>query len=173
MEFILGLFRFFLFVDCVLVVLLVLIQLPKKDAGLGVAFGGAATDALFGAGAGNAITKITKWATVFFFVISLGLAAADSHYARANREKADTILTAEGATSSDSARSTTMETSAPATGTNVATAPTTAPTTTATNVTAPATTPATTAPAAAPAATTEAPKATAAPAAAPATTKAE
>ncbi len=64
MEFILGLFRFALVVDCVLLVLLVLIQLPKKDAGLGVAFGGAATDALFGAGAGNAITKITKWATV-------------------------------------------------------------------------------------------------------------
>ena len=88
MEFILGLFRFALVVDCVLLVLLVLIQLPKKDAGLGVAFGGAATDALFGAGAGNAITKITKWATVFFFVISLGLACADSHFARVEREAA-------------------------------------------------------------------------------------
>ena len=86
MEFIIGLFRFILFVDCALLILLVLIQLPKKEAGLGVAFGGAATDALFGAGAGNAITKLTKWCAVFFFVLSLGLAVADTHYARADRE---------------------------------------------------------------------------------------
>lgn len=86
MEFIVGLFRFILFVDCALLILLVLIQLPKKEAGLGVAFGGAATDALFGAGAGNAITKLTKWCAVFFFVLSLGIAVADSHYAKAQRD---------------------------------------------------------------------------------------
>lgn len=85
MEFIIGLFRFILVVDCIFLILLVLIQLPKKEAGLGVAFGGAATDALFGAGAGNAITKITKWTAACFFVLSLGLATADSHYARMER----------------------------------------------------------------------------------------
>lgn len=85
MEFIIGLFRFILVVDCIFLILLVLIQLPKKEAGLGVAFGGAATDALFGAGAGNAITKITKWTVACFFVLSLGLATADSHYARMER----------------------------------------------------------------------------------------
>ena len=50
-----------------------LVQLPKKDAGAGLAFGGGAADALFGAGSGNALTKITKWGTVTFIVIALGL----------------------------------------------------------------------------------------------------
>lgn len=121
MEFIIGLFRFILFVDCALLILLVLIQLPKKEAGLGVAFGGAATDALFGAGAGNAITKLTKWCAVFFFVLSLGLAVADTHYARADREAITRqMLTTEStATPSDAdkAKATTLGAPVPTTET--------------------------------------------------------
>ena len=115
MEFIIGLFRFILFVDCALLILLVLIQLPKKEAGLGVAFGGAATDALFGAGAGNAITKITKWCAVFFFCLSLGLAVADSHYARVNREAVSKEMAAvmtEGAEKAAAVEATAPETAA-------------------------------------------------------------
>jgi len=55
-----------LLLDAVLLILLVLIQLPKKEAGAGVAFGGGATDALFGAGSGNALTNITKYVVVAF-----------------------------------------------------------------------------------------------------------
>jgi protein translocase SecG subunit len=54
--------------------LLVLIQLPKKEAGVGVAFGGGATDALFGAGSGNALTKLTKYTATAFFVLVIVLA---------------------------------------------------------------------------------------------------
>lgn len=58
-----------LFLNCLFLVLLVLVQLPKKEAGLGTAFGGGATDALFGAGAGNVLTKLTKWnAGIFLFL---------------------------------------------------------------------------------------------------------
>ena len=39
----------------------------------GLAFGGGAADALFGAGSGNVLTKITKYATVIFFVLALVL----------------------------------------------------------------------------------------------------
>ncbi|MDI9401523.1 MAG: preprotein translocase subunit SecG [Limisphaerales bacterium] len=121
MEFIIGLFRFILFVDCALLILLVLIQLPKKEAGLGVAFGGAATDALFGAGAGNAITKLTKWCAVFFFVLSLGLAVADTHYARADREAITRqMLTVESAAApldADKAKATTLGAPVPTTET--------------------------------------------------------
>jgi len=67
MFFVTGLLTVLLVLDCLLLILLVLIQLPKKEAGAGIAFGGAATDALFGAGSGNALTKITKYATVAFF----------------------------------------------------------------------------------------------------------
>ncbi|MBA4148513.1 MAG: preprotein translocase subunit SecG [Verrucomicrobia bacterium] len=68
-----------LLIDCLFLVLLVLVQLPKKDAGAGLAFGGAATDALFGAGSGTALTKITKYAATIFFVVTLALAALHSH----------------------------------------------------------------------------------------------
>jgi preprotein translocase subunit SecG len=71
MSFIVGILTFFLVVNCALLILLILIQLPKKDAGAGMAFGGAAADALFGAGSGNVLTKVTKWATVVFFGLAL------------------------------------------------------------------------------------------------------
>jgi|SRR5580658_3394999 protein translocase SecG subunit len=67
MSFIVGILTFLLVVNCAVLMLLVLVQLPKKDAGAGLAFGGGAADALFGAGSGNALTKITKW-TAFVFV---------------------------------------------------------------------------------------------------------
>ena len=60
-------------------ILLILVQLPKKDAGTGVAFGGAAADALFGAGSGNVLTKITKWSAVAFFLVVLLLGAVHDH----------------------------------------------------------------------------------------------
>jgi protein translocase SecG subunit len=49
----------------------VLVQLPKKDAGAGMAFGAGTADALFGAGSGNALTKITKNATLTFILLCL------------------------------------------------------------------------------------------------------
>jgi len=74
MTFIAGILTVLLVINCLLLILLVLIQLPKKDAGAGIAFGGGAADALFGAGSGNALTKITKWATGIFFAMCLILA---------------------------------------------------------------------------------------------------
>ena len=62
-----------LILDCLFLTLLILVQLPKKEAGMGQAFGGAATDALFGAGSGNALTKMTKYAMTVFFVLTLSL----------------------------------------------------------------------------------------------------
>src|ERR1700692_3753476 len=63
-----------MFLDCVFLVFLVLLQLPKKEAGAGIAFGGAATDALFGAGSGNVLTKITKYSAGVFFGLALLMA---------------------------------------------------------------------------------------------------
>ena len=73
MSFFAGILTFFLVLNCGLLILLVLIQLPKKDAGAGLAFGGGAADALFGAGSGNVLTKVTKWAVVVFFGLALFL----------------------------------------------------------------------------------------------------
>ena len=71
MSFIIGVLTFFLVANCLLLILLVLVQLPKKDAGAGIAFGGGAADALFGAGSGHALTKITKYATGTFLALAL------------------------------------------------------------------------------------------------------
>ena len=59
MIFITGLLTFVIVLNALLLILLVLVQLPKKDAGAGMAFGAGTADALFGAGSGNALTKIT------------------------------------------------------------------------------------------------------------------
>ena len=72
-------FSVLMFLDCVFLVLLVLLQLPKKEAGAGMAFGGGATDALFGAGSGNVLTKITKYAVGFFFGLAVIMAWSTSH----------------------------------------------------------------------------------------------
>src|SRR5436305_6583647 len=73
-----------LVLNCMLLMLLVLIQLPKKEAGAGLAFGGGATDALFGAGSGNALTKLTKYAAGTFLVLSVVLGVMNSKQHRAN-----------------------------------------------------------------------------------------
>src|SRR5271167_810603 len=73
MTFIVGILTCVLLLNALLLILLVLVQLPKKDAGAGLAFGGGAADALFGAGSGNALTKITKYSTVVFFLLALAI----------------------------------------------------------------------------------------------------
>jgi preprotein translocase subunit SecG len=73
-----------LVIDCIILMLLILMQLPKKEAGLGQAFGGGATDALFGAGSGNVLTKATKYAAGVFFALALILSVLSP---RANVEK--------------------------------------------------------------------------------------
>jgi preprotein translocase subunit SecG len=70
--------------DCLILIFLVLIQLPKKEAGAGLAFGGSATDALFGAGSGNVLTKITKYAATTFFALAVILALMQSSYHKRN-----------------------------------------------------------------------------------------
>ena len=78
MNFLIAILTVVMVLDSLLLILLVLIQLPKKEAGAGLAFGGAATDALFGAGSGNVLTKITKYSVVIFFVLIMLLSGLQS-----------------------------------------------------------------------------------------------
>jgi len=82
MAFLIGLLTLVMVLDCLLLILLVLIQLPKKEAGAGLAFGGGATDALFGAGSGTVLTKITKYAAAVFFAMAVVLSVLQSNYHR-------------------------------------------------------------------------------------------
>ncbi len=81
MNLLIGLLTVVLVLDCLFLILLILIQLPKKEAGAGIAFGGAATDALFGAGSGTALTKITKYCAGLFLGLALFLSILNAHHA--------------------------------------------------------------------------------------------
>jgi preprotein translocase subunit SecG len=86
MGFVIGILTVVMVLDCLALILLVLIQLPKKEAGMGLAFGGAATDALFGAGSGNVLTKITKYAAGIFFILAIVLSLLQSYHYRRSSE---------------------------------------------------------------------------------------
>lgn len=77
-----SLLSLMLFVDALILGLLILLQLPKKEAGLAAAFGAEQTAAIFGAGSGSALTKITKWAAAIFLFLCLLISALTAHYAR-------------------------------------------------------------------------------------------
>jgi len=68
-----------LLIDCLFLGLLVLVQLPKKEAGVGMAFGGGAADALFGAGSGTALSNLTKYTATAFFILVFSLSIAKTH----------------------------------------------------------------------------------------------
>jgi preprotein translocase subunit SecG len=95
MPIVIWLLTFFLVLNSVFLILLVLIQLPKKEAGLGQAFGGAATDALFGAGSGNALTKMTKYSAAVFFVLTLLISILQGHQLRARNADPRSALTSQ------------------------------------------------------------------------------
>ena len=78
MSLLIGFLTFILVVTCIFLVLLVLVQLPKKEAGAGLAFGGGASDALFGAGSGSALTQMTKYVATLFLGLSLVLAVLNA-----------------------------------------------------------------------------------------------
>src|SRR6476646_933693 len=80
MGFLIGLLTTVMVLNCIILILLVLIQLPKKEAGAGLAFGAGTTDALFGAGSGTVLTKITKYAAGAFFLLALILSLLRSNY---------------------------------------------------------------------------------------------
>jgi len=71
MIFVIGFLTFIMVAASLFLILLVLVQLPKKDAGAGMAFGAGTADALFGAGSGNLLTKITGWTAGILLVLAL------------------------------------------------------------------------------------------------------
>src|SRR5580692_5445088 len=80
MSYFIDFLAFLLVIISGILSLLILVQLPKKEAGAGLAFGGGTTDALFGAGSGNVLTKVTKYAIGVAFVLWMLLGGLQSHY---------------------------------------------------------------------------------------------
>ncbi len=113
MGFVIALLTLVLVLVCIVLIFLVLLQLPKKEAGAGLAFGGAATDALFGAGSGNVLTRITKWFATAFFGLAILLAILQTHATRSGSSAFERRL--EGPAQPPPTAATTPSTPAPAT----------------------------------------------------------
>lgn len=90
-----GLLTAILVLDCLFLGLLVLIQLPKKEAGIGASFGGGMTDSILGAGSGNVLTTATKYAAGIFLGLSLILSLLKTHERHAPGSKFNEALKAE------------------------------------------------------------------------------
>lgn len=71
---------------CILLVFLILAQLPKKDAGAGLAFGGGTAEAIFGAGAGTPLAQITKYCAGIFLGLALALSALNAYLSGPGKE---------------------------------------------------------------------------------------
>lgn len=86
MALVIGLLTFLLVLNSLVLILLILVQLPKKEAGAGLAFGGSTSDALFGAGSGTVLSRITKYGCGIFLLVSLTLSVLYAHSAKSSRQ---------------------------------------------------------------------------------------
>ena len=82
---------FVLFIVCLFMVLVILMQRPS-NAGMGSAFGGGAAESAFGAETTNVLMRATKWSAVIFLVLSFVLYLLHIHRASEQRAAAEENL---------------------------------------------------------------------------------
>lgn len=75
-SFIIGFFTVLLVLVSLFMVLVILMQRPSANAGMGSALGGGLSESTFGAESANVLSRWTIYCAVAFFVISLGLGLA-------------------------------------------------------------------------------------------------
>ncbi|MDR1790005.1 MAG: preprotein translocase subunit SecG [Opitutaceae bacterium] len=85
MSILTGIFTLILVLVSAFLILIVLMQKSKSDAGAAV-LGGGATEAAFGADTGNILFRGTVKAAIAFFVLSFGLYLANIHIADTARK---------------------------------------------------------------------------------------
>lgn len=91
MNLLIGLFTFILILVSLFLVLVVLMQKAKTDAGV-AAMGGGSVESTFGAETGNVLVSATKYATIVFFALSFLLYLAHVRQASLARAAADNAL---------------------------------------------------------------------------------
>lgn len=92
MEFLLYTGALVLGFVCLLTVLVILMQRPSANAGMGAALGGGAAESAFGGEAGNVLTKATTILIITFIVLSLGLFLGFKALYGKKTGKPDTVL---------------------------------------------------------------------------------
>ena len=122
MSLIIGLLTIVLVLTSFFLILLILVQLPKKEAGAGLAFGSGAAEAVFGAASGTPLSKITKYCATLFLGLALALGVMNSYESKRNSRLIDEAAANQTATTPVGTETT------PTTGTDPLT-PTTIPVT--------------------------------------------
>lgn len=92
MEFLLYTGALVLGFICLLTVLVILMQRPSANAGMGASLGGGAAESAFGGEAGNVLTKATTILIISFLVLSLGLFLGFKALYGKKTGKADTVI---------------------------------------------------------------------------------
>ncbi|MDB6052707.1 MAG: Preprotein translocase subunit SecG [Verrucomicrobiales bacterium] len=97
LSFFIGILTVILILDSLFLILLVMVQLPKKEAGSGMAFGGSTAEAILGAGSGTVLTKITKYAAGIFFALALLLSLMNARRSSGNANRIQETLSKKAA----------------------------------------------------------------------------
>lgn len=98
-SFILNTAIVLLILVCVIGVLVILMQRPSANAGMGAALGGGAAESVFGGDSANVLTKVTSFLILLLFVLSFGLYLAFI----ANERRAESTLDKPAVTSGQEA----------------------------------------------------------------------
>lgn len=72
-NFLIGFFSIALILVSIFITLIVLMQRPSANAGMGSSLGGGIAESAFGGESGNILTRYTIYAVVAFFVITFAL----------------------------------------------------------------------------------------------------
>lgn len=73
MNILIAIFSFVLLLLCLFTLLVVMVQKPKGDGGMGAALGGGSMEAAFGAETGSLLTRVTIFAVIAFFILTFAL----------------------------------------------------------------------------------------------------
>ena len=73
MTILIAIFSFVLVLLCLFTLLVVMVQKPKGDGGMGAALGGGSMEAALGAETSSLLTRITIYAVIGFFVLTFAL----------------------------------------------------------------------------------------------------
>jgi preprotein translocase subunit SecG len=92
MQLVINLLSLILVVISLFLGLLILLQLPKKEAGITAAFGAESTAAIFGAGSGTALTTITRWSATLFLSLCFIIAVMTAQRSRSRTSKIKDLL---------------------------------------------------------------------------------
>jgi preprotein translocase subunit SecG len=73
MTILIAIFSFVLVLLCLFTLLVVMVQKPKGDGGMGAALGGGSMEAALGAETSSLLTRITIYAVIGFFLLTFSL----------------------------------------------------------------------------------------------------